>query len=237
MLGRAGGGAAKRPCARSPSAAVKGRAARGAWGLASHAARLPPPPTSLQRCAARSPNRLPNQESVTDPAKLREVKRVLYGFNAGEPVATLQLPPEVATAAASSPRPFDLQAYSFRAATEELRLPRVVRVGLVQNAVTTPTTAPFEEQRQVGTCLCLRVPTKIFRGCSHGRRELMPGRSDRPACARVKSLVALTPQRPATAPILCHRPCGRALRRSSMRRALPGSRSCACRRRGGFYTY
>ncbi|KIY99577.1 beta-ureidopropionase [Monoraphidium neglectum] len=88
------------------------------------------------------------EEHITDPAKLREVKRVLYGSNEGAPVAPLQLPPEAAAAASGSARPFDLQAYAFRAAPEELRPPRVVRIGIVQNAAPAPTTAPFEEQRQ-----------------------------------------------------------------------------------------
>jgi len=40
-----------------------------------------------------------------------------------------------------------LQAYKFSAAPEQLRAPRVVRVGLIQNSICAPTTAPFAEQR------------------------------------------------------------------------------------------
>lgn len=41
------------------------------------------------------------------------------------------------------------QAYTFEAAAEQLRPPRVVRIGLIQHGMVAPTTAPFEEQRQV----------------------------------------------------------------------------------------
>jgi len=94
------------------------------------------------------------QDHIKDPAKLREVKRVLYGCNQGAPVPPLALPPEAAAAAAAAHRPFDLQAYAFAAAPEELREPRVVRIGLVQNAVVAPSTAPFSEQRKVR---CVRL--------------------------------------------------------------------------------
>lgn len=39
-----------------------------------------------------------------------------------------------------------VQAYRFSAAEEQLRRPRVTRVGLVQNAIVLPTTAPFADQ-------------------------------------------------------------------------------------------
>lgn len=42
-----------------------------------------------------------------------------------------------------------LQAYRFDAAPEQLRPPRIVRIGLVQNSIKAPTTAPYAEQRQV----------------------------------------------------------------------------------------
>eukprot|EP00884_Botryococcus_braunii_P017411 jgi/Botrbrau1/4353/Bobra.105_2s0002.1 len=76
--------------------------------------------------------------------KLKEVFRVLYGYNQGGPVSELQLPKEVCQLATDAD--FDLKAFSIRAAEEQLRAPRVVRVGLIQNAVVVPTTAPFDEQ-------------------------------------------------------------------------------------------
>jgi beta-ureidopropionase len=45
---------------------------------------------------------------------------------------------------------FDLQACAFQAAREQLRPPRIVRIGLVQHGIVLPTTAPFADQRQVG---------------------------------------------------------------------------------------
>lgn len=47
-----------------------------------------------------------------------------------------------------------LQAYRFEAATEQLRSPRVVRIGLIQHGMVAPTTAPIEEQRQVTAAVC-----------------------------------------------------------------------------------
>lgn len=41
------------------------------------------------------------------------------------------------------------QAYRFDAAPEQLRPPRIVRIGLVQNGIKAPTTALYAEQREV----------------------------------------------------------------------------------------
>lgn len=76
------------------------------------------------------------------------MKRVLYGANLGRPVAALELPKELHEVAEA--QNFDLQGYMFSAAAEQFRAPRVVKIGLIQNAVVQPTTAPFAEQRQVG---------------------------------------------------------------------------------------
>lgn len=85
------------------------------------------------------------------PDKLAEVRRVLYGCNNGKPIEPLALPAGTAAAAAASN--FDLQGYAIAGAPEQLRPPNVVRIGLVQHQVVTPTTAPFAEQRQVSGCL------------------------------------------------------------------------------------
>lgn len=42
---------------------------------------------------------------------------------------------------------FVVEGYSILAKPEQLRAPRIVRVGLVQNAIVVPTTSPIEEQR------------------------------------------------------------------------------------------
>jgi beta-ureidopropionase len=73
---------------------------------------------------------------------------VLYGCNQGQPVQPIDLPVEVLQAA--SAEGYDVQGYQIKAAREELRAPRIVRVGLVQHQIAAPTTAPFAEQRQVG---------------------------------------------------------------------------------------
>lgn len=79
--------------------------------------------------------------------QLSQVKRVLYGANQGKPAAAIDLPENVQKSAHA--HNFDLQAYRFTAAAEQFRAPRIVRIGLIQNAVVRPTTAPFSEQRQV----------------------------------------------------------------------------------------
>lgn len=43
-------------------------------------------------------------------------------------------------------RDFDLQGYIFEAALEQLRAPRVVRVGLIQNKIVLPTDASVLDQ-------------------------------------------------------------------------------------------
>jgi beta-ureidopropionase len=77
--------------------------------------------------------------------KLAHVRRVLYGSNQGLPVETLSLN-EDATKLSTSGN-FDLQAFKFNAAPEELRSPRRVRIALLQNTIAAPTTAPYSEQR------------------------------------------------------------------------------------------
>ncbi|XP_035869650.1 beta-ureidopropionase isoform X2 [Phyllostomus discolor] len=79
-------------------------------------------------------------EKHLPPADLREVKRILYG----KETRKLDLPSrafEVASAA-----DFELQGYAFEAAAEQLRRPRTVRVGLVQNRIPLPADAPVAEQ-------------------------------------------------------------------------------------------
>ncbi|NXA78251.1 BUP1 ureidopropionase, partial [Thryothorus ludovicianus] len=67
------------------------------------------------------------------PAELAEVKRILYGGEARK----LDLP--TAALSAALERDFELQGYGFEAAPEQLRRPRIVRVGLIQNKIPLPT--------------------------------------------------------------------------------------------------
>ncbi|XP_038619195.1 beta-ureidopropionase isoform X4 [Tachyglossus aculeatus] len=85
---------------------------------------------SLERCLDRH---LPAEE-------LREVKRILFGKETRQ----LELPSGALEAA--SELDFELQGYAFQAAAEQLRQPRIVRVGLIQNKIPLPTDSPVTEQ-------------------------------------------------------------------------------------------
>uniref|UniRef100_A0A8D0L9I3 Beta-ureidopropionase n=1 Tax=Sphenodon punctatus TaxID=8508 RepID=A0A8D0L9I3_SPHPU len=85
---------------------------------------------SLEKCLERH----------VPAAELSEVKRILYGSQARK----LDLPPTAISAAVE--RDFDLQGYRFEAEPEQLRHPRVVRVGLIQNKIPLPTDALVAEQ-------------------------------------------------------------------------------------------
>ncbi|KAK6282364.1 hypothetical protein POUND7_016189 [Theobroma cacao] len=80
------------------------------------------------------------------PQIFQEVSRLLLGLNCGRPLETI-VPPESAISLCSK-HDFDLQAFSFSADKELLREPRVVRVGLIQNSIALPTTAPFLDQKK-----------------------------------------------------------------------------------------
>ncbi|XP_023364612.1 beta-ureidopropionase isoform X2 [Otolemur garnettii] len=85
---------------------------------------------SLERCL----------EKHIPPAELRNVKRVLYG----KETRKLDLPSRAFEAA--SKEDFELQGYAFEAAEEQLRPPRITRVGLVQNRTPLPADTPVAEQ-------------------------------------------------------------------------------------------
>ncbi|KAJ9174971.1 hypothetical protein P3X46_013562 [Hevea brasiliensis] len=80
------------------------------------------------------------------PHLFKEVSRLLLGMNCGRAIEHVDLP-EFAKAL-SSEHDFDLQAFCFGADKELLRQPRVVRVGLIQNSIALPTTAPFLDQKR-----------------------------------------------------------------------------------------
>ncbi|CAL1280254.1 unnamed protein product [Larinioides sclopetarius] len=72
---------------------------------------------------------------------LRYVKKVLYG----KELRTLELSEQTKSAALETN--LDLKGFAFEAEPEDLRPPRIVRVGLVQNAIVAPTDAPVSKQR------------------------------------------------------------------------------------------
>lgn len=94
------------------------------------------------------PSRRNTPQEYIPADKLVQVKRVLYGFNRGQPVEDLPLDDALRQQAAA--KGFDLRGSAFRAAPEQLRPPRVVRIGLVQNQIVLPTTEPYPDQAKVG---------------------------------------------------------------------------------------
>ncbi|KAK2840956.1 hypothetical protein Q7C36_012535 [Tachysurus vachellii] len=79
-------------------------------------------------------------ETHIPDAELREIKHILYG----KELKKLTLPQ--AALDATLEKDFVLQGYVFEAAPEQLRAPRVVRVGLIQNKIILPTDAPVLDQ-------------------------------------------------------------------------------------------
>ena len=71
---------------------------------------------------------------------LQEVKRVLYG----RAIPSLSVPPNVMEMAEKNN--FEVKAFKVDAAAEQLRRPRITRIGLIQNSIVLPTTAPYLEQ-------------------------------------------------------------------------------------------
>mmetsp|Transcript_2971 Transcript_2971/g.8705 ORF Transcript_2971/g.8705 Transcript_2971/m.8705 type:complete len:406 (-) Transcript_2971:2624-3841(-) len=83
-------------------------------------------------------------ENYVPLEKLAEVRRVMYGHNSGGLVRQLTLPEEMYAEAGIAS--LDLRGYSFAAASEQLRGPRIVRAAVIQNAIVAPTTAPYSKQ-------------------------------------------------------------------------------------------
>uniref|UniRef100_A0A8C6WYT7 Beta-ureidopropionase n=1 Tax=Neogobius melanostomus TaxID=47308 RepID=A0A8C6WYT7_9GOBI len=79
-------------------------------------------------------------ESHIPDAELAEVKRILFG----KETQKLDLPSCAVESA--SEREFELKGFRFEASPEQLRAPRVIRVGLVQHHTVLPTDAPVLEQ-------------------------------------------------------------------------------------------
>ncbi|XP_051829365.1 beta-ureidopropionase isoform X2 [Antechinus flavipes] len=79
-------------------------------------------------------------EENLPPGDLSNVRRILFGNETRK----LSLPP--GALAAASQKDFELLAFAFEASEEQLRPPRLVRVGLVQNQIPLPPDAPVAEQ-------------------------------------------------------------------------------------------
>lgn len=72
---------------------------------------------------------------------ISEVKRVLYGRE------LKQIPLPCHNYCLYKNVEFEAKGWEMRARNEQLRLPRIVRVGLIQNSIDKPTTAPVSDQR------------------------------------------------------------------------------------------
>jgi beta-ureidopropionase len=79
-------------------------------------------------------------EAHLPPEELTKVKAILYG----KPCETLVLSKEALEAAKADN--FELKGYRITAAREQIRQPRNVRIGLIQNSVVLPTNAPVLDQ-------------------------------------------------------------------------------------------
>ncbi|XP_035236103.1 beta-ureidopropionase isoform X1 [Anguilla anguilla] len=80
-------------------------------------------------------------EKYIPPDELKNVRRILFGNDTNR---ELELSKSAVDAALE--RDFELKGCIFEAGREQLRQPRVVRVGLIQNAIVLPTDAPIMEQ-------------------------------------------------------------------------------------------
>ncbi|CAA7395399.1 unnamed protein product [Spirodela intermedia] len=85
-------------------------------------------------------------EASLRPEIYQEVSRLLVGLNCGRPLERISLPN--ITENLSLSHDFDLQAFCFHAEKEAMRPPRIVRVGLIQNSISLPTSAPFPDQKK-----------------------------------------------------------------------------------------
>ncbi|XP_028680744.1 beta-ureidopropionase [Erpetoichthys calabaricus] len=79
-------------------------------------------------------------EKYIPAEELAEIKRIVFGKESKR----LDLP-KCATKAADE-RNFELEGYRFEASIEQLRPPRCIRVGLIQNQIVLPTDAPVRDQ-------------------------------------------------------------------------------------------
>lgn len=78
---------------------------------------------------------------------------------------SLKLPENATTLAQENG--FEIKGYRFTARPEQLRQPRVVRVGAIQNSIALPTTAPIEKQREgIWNKLKVMIKAAAQAGCN-----------------------------------------------------------------------
>jgi beta-ureidopropionase len=79
-------------------------------------------------------------EKHLPPEELARVKAIMYG----RPCESLSLPTDAVQLAGTNN--FELKGYKITAPREQLRAPRIVRIGVAQHSIVAPTTAPVAEQ-------------------------------------------------------------------------------------------
>ncbi|KAJ1523835.1 hypothetical protein ONE63_010393 [Megalurothrips usitatus] len=92
-----------------------------------------------------------------------EVLKILYG----KETKPLDLP--LSALSIAEKNNFEIKGYSFTAAPEQLRSPRIVRVGLIQNQIVLPTDRPIKEQRDA---IHQRIAT-IVKAAAEGRVNIL----------------------------------------------------------------
>ncbi|KAN0003208.1 hypothetical protein ACTFIZ_009372 [Dictyostelium cf. discoideum] len=83
-------------------------------------------------------------EKYIPAEELSEVKRILYGYNRGHHVKSLPICHEALDLA--NKNNFEIVASKVEAESEQLRKPRIVRLGIIQNSIGAETTAPIQDQ-------------------------------------------------------------------------------------------
>jgi len=83
-------------------------------------------------------------EQYIPPEKLKDVKRILYGYNQGSPVEKLPISESVQATADNNH--FEVKSYRFKAAPEQLRPPRIVKLAVVQNSIHRSTSDSVDAQ-------------------------------------------------------------------------------------------
>ncbi|CAO1354520.1 unnamed protein product [Diamesa hyperborea] len=81
-------------------------------------------------------------EKYIPKGELKEVKRILYGRSEDNALVICETAKKIA-----SENNFEVKSFGFEALAEDLRKPRIVKIGAVQNSIVADTTAPIGVQR------------------------------------------------------------------------------------------
>ncbi|XP_014241115.1 beta-ureidopropionase [Cimex lectularius] len=81
-------------------------------------------------------------ERALKPEDFKEVQRIIYG----KPLRKLSFEPKVE--ALANDEDFEIKGFQFSSAQEQLRAPRLVRIGIIQNKIAASTSESISEQRK-----------------------------------------------------------------------------------------